>query len=359
MNVLPAKKRPRGFTLLELLVVIGIICLLIALLLPAVRRSCEASRRMACTNNMKRLGLAMHNYADTFGCFPPAMGGTNLGNDPEQSNVGRLSGMVCILPMLEQNALYEQITAPLDADDKLYPALGPAPWIADYPPWKIELDELTCPSAVREASELGQTNYAFCIGDLARDVHQPTRLRGMFGGNLTSTFKDAVDGTSNTILLGEIGNRSDNRIVGQYATMAPAEMLDDPSKSRQFRSKRDDERYSDDFPLSEFGRGGRWADGSAGDSQFNTILPPNSPSCAVGGREAADGLYSATGYHPGGVNVTRLDGSVRFISEQIDCGDLTKPTLTAAQMSNPLVGSPYGVWGALGTIDGGEEVGDY
>ncbi|TWT32587.1 DUF1559 family PulG-like putative transporter [Blastopirellula retiformator] len=357
MNAPPKIKMARsrrGFTLLELLFVIGIICVLVALLLPATRRSREASRRMQCNNNLKQLGLAMHNYHDTFGTFPPAMLGTTLPDDPLESNVGRLSGMVSILPQLEQNALYEKITSPLDADGRRFPAGGPAPWIADYPPWKIELEALQCASAPRESSELGQTNYAFCIGDLAREVHQPAKRRGMFGGNLTSTIKDANDGTANTILLGEIANRVNRQILGDYITEATGEVLEKPAMSDTFRSKLDKDDYTDKWTLSKYGRGGRWADGSAGDSQFNTILPPNSPSCAVDGDEAVDGLYSLGSYHPGGAHIVLVDGSVRFIANGVDCGDLTQPTLTAEPMSGEAVASLYGVWGALGTASGGE-----
>lgn len=350
--------RPRGFTLLELLIVIGIICLLLAMLVPATRQAREAARRMTCTNNLKSLGLALHNYHDIYGAFPTAMGGTDGSDDPLQSNLGRRSGMVALF-FMEQSPLPSQIRSPWETDSITYPAYGPAPWIADYPPWKMTWDALECPSAPREESELGQTSYAFCIGDLARNVHQPARRRGVFGGNLTCTFDDIVDGASNTIALSEVGARRERQINGQYAVNVSDNILDNPSLSTQLRSKQNSAIYADAYELSEHGRGGRWADGSAGDSQFNTILPPNSPSCAVGGREAADGLYSAGSAHLGGVNVVLVDASVRFVSEEIDCGDLTQPTLSVEQMSSPNVPSPYGVWGALGTVDGGEDLSDF
>ncbi|UUO06521.1 DUF1559 domain-containing protein [Blastopirellula sp. J2-11] len=351
--------RHRGFTLLELLVVIGIICLLIALLLPATRRAGGAARRATCANNLKQLGLALHNYHDTYGHFPAAAGGTDSADDPLQGNANRLSGMVALLPFIEQNALYDQITAPLNVGETLYPAMGPAPWIADYPPWKIELNALECPSAIRDSVEFGQTNYAFCIGDLARDINQPAVSRGVFAGRRTTRLKEITDGISNTIMLGEIGTPHDRLVIGQFATEQSLGILETPRFCFKTVSSWDPKYYDNTVPLSTLGRGGRWADGSPGDSLINTILPPNSPSCAVGGRDAADGLYTVSSYHSGGVQVLLADAAVRFIAETIDAGDLTQPTLTPQQMTEPGVASPYGVWGALGTIDGGETIGDY
>ncbi|MCC9629787.1 DUF1559 domain-containing protein [Blastopirellula sp. JC732] len=352
--------------MLELLVVIAILILLLMLLLPAGGHSIEASRRMNCSNNLKQLALAIHNYHDTFRSFPAAIGGTKLPDDPMASNVGRLSGMVDLLPFLEQRNLHDQIRQPYSDSGKEFPAMGPAPWIADYPPWKLELDLLHCRSAERkEKNELGQTNYAFCIGDRTRNLHtsrvdlpQDTR-RGVFGADRTIRFQNITDGTSNTIMLGEIGNREKTLIVGQYVTMSSGRLLENPSRSAQFRLRDNSPYYADKFTLSDFGRGGRWADGSAGDSQFNTILPPNSPSCVVAAKEAGDGLYSLSGFHIKGAQVALADGSVRFIPEDIDCGDLTLPTPTQEELSQIGFESPYGVWGALGTANGGEVIGEY
>ncbi|MCC9606915.1 DUF1559 domain-containing protein [Blastopirellula sp. JC732] len=347
-----------GFTLVHLFVVIGIICLLLAFVLPAINQAREAARRMSCENNMKILVLEQHNFHDTYGRFPKVLGGTNGSLDPMQSNLGRRSPWVDLIPYIESSPVPHQIENPLTTDVATYPGGGPAPWISDYPPWQLNWSWFECPAATREPSELGQTNYAFCIGDLARDIHEPKKLRGVFGGGLTCNFRDVTDGTSNTILLGEIGTRSGRAVVGQYAIKVSGNILDKPSLHTQFRSPGKGWFYDDKFELSEYGRGGRWADGSAGDSQFNTILPPNSPSCTVGAKEAGDGLYSAGSFHPGGANVALADGSVRFITSDIDTGDLTKPTLTVEQMSQPNVASPFGIWGALGTIDAGDESGD-
>ncbi|EAQ82157.1 DUF1559 domain-containing protein [Blastopirellula marina] len=353
------QKLNRGFTLLELLFVIGIVVVLVGLLIPTCGTSRESARRAQCANNLKHIGLAVINYDSTWRCLPAAMGGTNSIEDPMQGNANRLSGMISLLPQLEQTALYDQISAPLNADGTLYPAMGPAPWIADYGPWTTQLEFLECPSAAPREGDFGQTNYAFCIGDMAREIHQPTVARGFFACSKYLRFSQITDGASNTIMVGEIGSIDDRLVVGQYAIKQPTSFLEDPSLCQKTRASWSKSNYDSNIMLSDLGRGGRWADGSAGDSLFNTVSPPNSPSCAVDGSEAVDGLYSTGSCHRGGAHVVLGSGAVRFLSQDIDAGDLTQPTLTPQQMSETKVASPYGVWGALGTRNGGETIGDY
>lgn len=348
------ERQTRGFTLVELLVVIFIIGLLIALTLPAIRTAREPARRMQCSNHLKMLGLALHNYHDTHGHFPMAMGGT-AGDDPHLSNANRLSGMVALLPYMEQGPLWEQISEPLEVGEFSFPAMGPAPWIEDYPPWQQSLNFLACPSSFQPESVLGTTNYAFCIGDVTRDLHSVRPSRGPFAPGQTLRFKDVTDGTSYTIGLAEIGNRMDRMVSGQFAVDRPIEILDRPSLCLDTVTKDDPDHYAHHVLLDANGRGSRWADGAAPYSQFQTILPPNGPSCAVAGGEPADGIYSAGSYHPGGAQVVMMDGSVKFISETIDTGDLSQ----SPPQANSRVKSPYGVWGAMGTVAGSEKVKDY
>lgn len=338
----------RGFTLVELFVVILVIGILIALMLPAVRRSTGAARRMACSNSLKQLGLALHNYHDVHEHFPSAMGGTDVGETPLLGNANRLSGLVALLPYIEQGRLWEEISAPLESNGVSYPAMGPAPWVTDYPPWQTQLHVFKCAESSRNTTETGRTNYTFCIGDQAQQIHQPTKLRGAFGPGLTSRFKDITDGTSHTIAMGEIGTSTDSLVVGQFATGQPAKVLQNPGACRQTLAGPKSDKYAKSVTLGSPGRGGRWADGAAGFSLFNTILPPNSPSCAVGGSEAVDGVYSLGSEHPGGAQVLMVDGTVRWIANAIDAGDSSRPTLTPEQMADSRP-SPFGVWGALGT----------
>ncbi|MCC9606914.1 DUF1559 domain-containing protein [Blastopirellula sp. JC732] len=313
--------------------------------------------RAHCTNNLKNILLATANYESTHGALPMAMGGTDVNGDPLQSNAGRLSGIVAMLPQIEQTALYDQITEPLDVDGTLYPPRGPAPWIAAYPAWTTQIELLKCPSAADGTSKFGQTNYALCIGDMARDIHQPTVARGAFACGLSQRMSKIKDGASNTIFFAEIGSLDGKRINGQYAIEQSDKLLDNPTLCLKLRDSWNKAYYPGNTKLSKLGRGGRWADGSAGDSLFNTILPPNSPSCAIDGDEAVDGLYSAGSQHKGGVNVGMGDGSVKFIVDSIDCGDLSQRTLTQQEMSGHKVASPFGIWGALGTADGAEKIG--
>jgi len=138
----------------------------------------------------------------------------------------------------------------------------------------------------------------------------------------------------------------------------PASVLDNPSECYELiDGNGQDWQFNAGVSLSKLGRGEHWADGRSGVGLFNTILPPNSPSASVNGTIGADGIYSAGGPHPGGINVARLDGSVAFIDAEIDCGDSSSPAPTEEMAAS--VPSPYGVWGALGTIDSGEIVTEY
>ncbi|MCI0361879.1 MAG: DUF1559 domain-containing protein [Planctomycetaceae bacterium] len=337
-----------GFTLLELLFVIGLICILIALLLPAVRYSREGARRSQCTNNLKQLGIALHNYHDVYGHFPSAMGGTGVAG-----NANRLSGLVAMLPYLEQVSLWEQISRPAKIGGTEYPAMGPAPWVWAYDPWKQQLPLLRCPSAASgPPTDCGTTNYTFCIGDMAQQIHEPTVLRGAFACGLVTCLTDITDGASHTIAMGEIGIPSGRLVVGQFATHQSNDLLKNPSLCRGTLSQSRANQYADSVQLGTPGRGGRWADGAAGYNLINTILPSNSPSCAVAGSEAVDGIYSAGSFHPGGVQVVMADCAVRFVAESIDAGNPHELTPRPEQIQAGPLASPYGVWGAMGTAAG-------
>jgi prepilin-type N-terminal cleavage/methylation domain-containing protein/prepilin-type processing-associated H-X9-DG protein len=338
--------RSSGFTLIELLFVVFVIAILIALLFPAVRTSRGAATRMQCGNNLKQLGLALHSYHDAHSHFPTAMGGTGVGG-----NENRLSGFVALLPHLEQSALWDQIARPSEFNGIRFPPMGPAPSHGKYEPWRKTLSVLACPLNAGGASSFGRSSYAFCIGDTAEQIHQPQQLRGAFGCRLLSRFSDVTDGTNTTIALGEIGNQKDRWIGGQIAIKQSVYIFTDPGFCLDTQKNG---YYLKEIPLSEMGRGGRWADGAAAYTLFNSILPPNGPSCAVGGSEAVDGVYSAASHHGNGAQVLFVDGSFRFISEKIDAGSEGAAPIGPTKLGDTPTSSPFGVWGALGTANGGE-----
>ncbi len=338
----------RGYSLKMLLAVFVIIAAVLALLLPSLQRSREAARRMACMGHLKGMILGVHNFHDTSGQLPSAMGGT-----PGSANEGRLSGFVDLLPFLEQAALYDAIALGDPAGG--FAAGGPVPWDTTFAPWRARQELFECPSATPPGHDFPPINYAFSIGDVAVDIHQLPQLRGAFAPGLAGRLKDFADGTTNTLAIAEIGTTPGRAVPGQYVVDLPGNILTDPAIG--FRTLHSNRRvYRSEVTLSKNGRGYHWADGAAGPGLVNTILPPNSPSCAVGGKVAVDGIYSAGSYHPAGINVAMCDGAVQLIIPEIDCGDPAATPPTAQDYVDQTLPSPFGVWGALGTIHGQEEL---
>ncbi|MES2792933.1 MAG: DUF1559 domain-containing protein [Planctomycetota bacterium] len=354
----PWRARAPGFTLIELLVVIAIIATLIALLLPAVQQAREAARRSQCRNNLKQLGLALHNYHDAFQVFVARSGGTAKNGGNNNGNRWRLSGLVGILPYLDQGPLFQQISSPLGT----FPAFGPVPWtsVATYTPWKAQVPVYLCPSASENIGSTGSVNsYMFCSGD-SYDIRnanadvdgQPIALRtprGAFGWSICSSLRDFLDGTSNTILMAERRFPVLERDLGHTAQSIgkiPLNCLATFDRSI--------EEYATAVAVGRY-VGTRWADGGSSYAGFNTILPPNSPSCVEAASDEGNGFHSAGSEHAGGCHVLMGDGAVRFVSENIDSGNrnFDASTVTA------LMPSPYGVWGSLGTKAGSEVISDF
>jgi prepilin-type N-terminal cleavage/methylation domain-containing protein/prepilin-type processing-associated H-X9-DG protein len=207
-----SRSRLTGFTLIELLVVIAIIAILIALLLPAVQQAREAARRTQCKNNVKQLGLAMHNYHDTVGKFP-------LNSSASAAVLTNRSGFVGMLPYLDQGPMYNQMNMSISG------VLTPNVEFSRNP-----LPALVCPSNpdATKGNLTGQdagtsitmaaADYAFMFGDYTHSSGSVTGAtqtpiyangvttagRGMFTrGNWSASIRDVTDGTSNTIAIGE------------------------------------------------------------------------------------------------------------------------------------------------------------
>ena len=355
-------RRFAAFTLVELLVVIAIIGILIALLLPAVQAAREAARRSQCTNNLKQLALAIHNYADTFKAFPPKKIGTTGGqcsSAPYTQNAHYGSGWMRLLPFYEQQAIFDEWSSPHNG----YTAFGPCPWGAgdSYTTYHYQVATLLCPSdgnaANKGATAYGRNNYVFSCGDSvhSNDNNQSNNPRGMFN-NISGkiSFANVTDGQSNTAMLSEHLVSINSSVVGQGVVTGLGSSIGgspgtcyaqiDPNDPKVFLGGTSKANWA----------GTKWAHGSMSHIGFNTVLPPNGPSCADGTNDNTTYgmVHPPTSNHPGGVNVAMGDASVRFISETIDTGNIyAAPTTQGA--------SRYGVWGALGTKDGGEAVSDF
>jgi len=336
--------RRTGFTLVELLVVIAIIGVMVGLLLPAVQAAREAARRMSCGNNLKQLGLALHNYHDTYKVFPAGLTGT-------ASNSGRLSPFVGLLPFIEQQPLMDQITANGQQSG--------APWDTGRSWWTRTLDALICPSdsGVQKNRELGKNSYVVNRGDRATELENVEfeRGRGLFLGNRPLNIAQIKDGTSNTIAFCEIVNSltygGDALEVPGMVRASTAGIVLSPSACLATLDLADKRRFASGAAGRR--RGDRWADGRPSFTGFQTILPPNSPSCVESGNteDANNAIFSVYSWHPGGVQAGMADGSIKFISDSIDTGNLGLPT-----PGRVTTRSPYGVWGAIGTRSSGETV---
>ncbi len=367
------KKDRYGFTLVELLVVIAIIGILIALLLPAVQAAREAARRMECTNRLKQFGLGLQNYADANGGYFPA--GVNIICGPVRT--GQLGGYatcwngtamryisaiggphVFLLPYMEQQAIYDMLCN--DANASGFDSPGYTTY--DRQAYNANIDALHCPSDPWRKRTNGCISYAYSTGDFpgkrfANGSHDP--YRGVFCCD-TYTFQgfhSITDGTSNTIAFteGAVSSNSGRQIKGTSYVFGSNVGVDNaagttasPNICNATRSTTKAGEYDTTYSIDTNIWGVRWMDGRPFFRSVCTILAPNSPSCGSGQYEGRY-MRAATSYHSGGVNAVRVDGSVSFISETINCGDNTQKPVS----SGP---SPYGVWGALGSINGGETV---
>jgi len=349
-------------------VVIAIIGILIALLLPAVQAAREAARRTACTNNLKQMGLGLHNHHDVRKMFPPLTygNGGNRSTNP-QGNEDRNTGLMHVLPYIEQSPVYAIFSQPYTGMSPPVLPWGPIRSYPNYPPYVAQIPIFVCPSNVQPAAVLwgisAPRSYACCLGDsIAINTYPDYLVQNQLKGNrgvfaVTSypiteskvNMGSMADGTSNTILMAErcFGSSATRRIKGYFANnvsaanTSPIVCLATASGGFYLPTQ---------SVMESRAVGVEWFDGHPAFTGFNTVLPPNSASCSRDAwGDTGGGVFSASSEHPGGVNVLLGDGSVRMISDSINTGDLSRPEVTSGY-------SPYGVWGALGSKDGGESV---
>ena len=275
------KHARKGFTLIELLVVIAIIALLIALLLPAVQQAREAARRTQCRNNLKQIGLAMHNYVDVHLTLPSGWVAVDSATSlPFVEGDNSWGWATMILPMLEQGPLYEGLDfrlSMLDAvhDDARVQPLNAFRCPTDTGPadWEIENETTGTP-----ITRLATSNYVACIGTVEMEdcEGQPPGFvckgDGAFYHNSRVKFRDMTDGTSNVILAGERSSKLD---LSTWTGVVPeGEEAIARILGTSYHTRNDPDAHFDDF----------------------------------------------SSYHTGGIFCAFGDGRVRFLSESIDLG---------------------------------------
>jgi prepilin-type N-terminal cleavage/methylation domain-containing protein len=323
--------RKRGFTLIELLVVIAIIAILISLLLPAVQSAREAARRTQCRNNLKQLALALHNYESTHSVFPPG----GLGFPYVWSAHAQL------LPFVEQANLQNL----LDYDVPPLAAFNAGqfdPLIVQQndAAAKLKLPLVLCPSDIEAVpgSEYGGISYPACTGSGVNNPGKPADdgsnagADGVIFSRSRITFRDLTDGTSNTVAFGEqlLGDGQDAALAGVDFRRRVIEL----PMGTQTTPDRCDPAAA---PAWSGQRGAQWINGHLADTMYNHWYGPNAlaPDCHNAFHNFA--LVSARSAHTGGLHTALCDGSVQFISENIELA----------------------LWRALATRGGGEVIGEF
>lgn len=374
----------RGFTLIELLVVIAIIAILIALLLPAVQQAREAARRTQCRNNLKQLGLALHNYESSFGSFPPGrllpdkiVGGaieasyTNYNNlDPQTPGMwgGFRSVHTFILPYMDQAPIYNLIDFGRATTVRL--TTGGTPTNSNYQAYANAAGLFLCPSDANTQREITENNYRcnfggstpYGGGQNSTANNNNTATLGPYScqGNGAFTIgrgikiRDVTDGMSMTVFMSE-------RTKGTGRNMAaeppgPSDMVTMPGRTNAMLdpdvmfNNCNIAPFIDSFNFNSMGRwlagqdfANGWPFGFYSSTLYNHVAPPNWKGLDCGNWSAiADApgehaIVSARSQHIGGVHALTGDGAVRFVSENVD----------------------RATWRAVGTRAGGEMVGEF
>lgn len=325
--------RRRGFTLIELIVVIAVIAVLVGLLLPAVQSAREASRRIGCANNLKQLGLAVQNYVDVYEVLPP----TNFETGVNPNDFGMKARL---LPFLEQGSAFNQLnmSALTDTDQN---------WTVRV----MRINTFLCPSdgdgpdvvatLDLQTATVGTTSYPNNIGTVTtinggRFDGPAYKLGQPFTGGVVS-YCSITDGLSGTAIFSEwvmgknrMSQDGTHMVYSGSTGWAPPSSMSLATIASGCRAsaRRTFDQKGTDFLRGECGMGGG----------YSHIMTPNDKACFFNfdGPRADRTIVGASSRHPGGVNVCFLDGSVRFVKDGI-----------AAK-----------IWWAIATKSGGEVVSD-
>ena len=351
----------RGFTLIELLVVIAIIAVLIGLLLPAVQAAREAARRSQCVNNLKQIGLALHNYHSAINSFP--LGATLNPYDAALNSTywSDWSAHAQLLQYLEGGTIYNACNfslAPEWANNIGY--------VVNSTATNTKVNTFVCPSdpnagqQTSTGASLGSNNsYQGSMGTSTIGYPEATpnaanaqQSSGLFAYQRSYDIGSVTDGTSNTVAFAEVladdqdGNFSRKPGKGTGgASNLKAVYLTDVNTAGPAVVQADIQACNAKYQADGGGKQGggyRWSCGAMGYTMFNTVIPPNGGgevkwgacrhNCCPQSRHAD--YVNASSYHPGGVNVCFGDGSVRFVKSTI----------------------AMNIWWALGTRANGEVV---
>jgi prepilin-type N-terminal cleavage/methylation domain-containing protein/prepilin-type processing-associated H-X9-DG protein len=343
MLMVRRSQRRRGFTLIELLVVIAIIAVLIALLLPAVQAAREAARRAQCTNNLKQIGLATHNYESSNTCFPWNQGPVAAvyplaydGRVPWDSPATNgaeyqtFSALALILPYMEQTPVYSAMNFAFGYYP--YDPSGGSDTVQATSVRSV-IASLICPSDPGK----GRTSYRASNGTnwdwWSRNAGAAPLTRPQPTGQDIGTIAAVTDGTSNTIAYAERlrGNGDGSTATpGNVYTGGPGSawgiptyVISNPADYAVLVKSiiPDCVAYAKANPTAIWPWGGYyWAAGEYTGAKMNFNIGPNSkvPDCSPwGGVGAGIGFYDARSRHPGGVNVCMADGSVRFVKDSV------------------------------------------